>query len=71
MIDFTTIQANPIPQNIADLQATNLSLKKSNKFLGILLTIAIIGSITAFSYQRAYRNNNFVLKPKQLSPEIK
>ena len=47
MIDFTTIQANPIPPSIIELQSSNTLLKEENKMMKGLL---IIGGILTVLY---------------------
>jgi len=42
MIDFTTIQANPIPPEIIKLQASNRMLENKNE---LLQTCLIVGGI--------------------------
>ena len=67
MIDFTTIQANPIPPLIIDLQAANSALKIENRALrniliigGVLLGIFITDKVIKYikeENQRKTRNN--------------
>lgn len=45
MIDFTTIQANPIPPPILELQTANKALQGNNKVLRNVLIVG--GLITA------------------------
>lgn len=47
MIDFTTIQANPIPPPITELQIANKALQGKNN---TLRTILIVGGIIAAIY---------------------
>ena len=47
MIDFTTLQANPIPLAIMDLQAANVKLENQNN---TLRNIVIAGSVIAALY---------------------
>ena len=43
MIDFTTIQAHPIPPPILEIQGENLLLKNENEVLNNVLLILGIG----------------------------
>jgi hypothetical protein len=46
MIDFTTVQANPIPMPIIELQKVNTSLQGENKTLRyVLVMVGVIGAI--------------------------
>jgi hypothetical protein len=47
MIDLTTLQANPIPLAIMDLQAANVKLENQNN---TLRNIVIAGSVIAALY---------------------
>ena len=47
MVDFTTIQANPIPLSIFELQNTNSALKVDNK---VLRSILIVGGVIISLY---------------------
>ena len=66
MIDFTTIQANPIPPPIIELQAANSALQGKNKALnailivsGVLLGIFIAVKVITYikeENERIYKN---------------
>jgi hypothetical protein len=44
MIDFTTIELNPIPPNIVELQSVNNKLNTENQIIkGLILSLLIIG----------------------------
>lgn len=44
MIDFTTIELNPIPPNIVELQSVNNKLNTENQiFKGLILSLLVIG----------------------------
>jgi len=44
MIDFTTIQANPIPLPIIELQTANTALQGENKILrNVLIIVGVFG----------------------------
>ena len=46
MIDFTTLQANPIPHSIIELQKANSGLTNDNKLLrNVLIVVAITATI--------------------------
>ncbi len=46
MIDFTTIQANPIPISTIELQTANTTLQRKNKVLrNVLIMVGTIGAI--------------------------
>lgn len=51
MIDFTTITANPIPENLANLQKLNSNLNTENKMLSTALTI-VAGVIVGYAIYR-------------------
>jgi hypothetical protein len=42
MVDFSLLQANPIPLPIGELQAVNESLKRQNKTLTIVLAGLVV-----------------------------
>lgn len=45
MVDFTTIQTNEIPQDIRELQKSNINLKDSNKNLRKTIYFIIGGAL--------------------------
>ncbi len=46
MIDITTLQVNPIPLPIAELQKANVNLKGENKILrNIIIGVLIFGGL--------------------------
>jgi len=64
MIDFTTIQANPIPPPIIELQAANSALQSKNKALnailivgGVLLGIFIAVKVITYIKEENERKN--------------
>lgn len=64
MIDFTTIQANPIPPPIIELQAANSALKGKNKALnailivgGVLLGMFIADKVITYIKEENERKN--------------
>ena len=64
MIDFTTIQANPIPPPIIELQAANSALQGKNKALrnilivgGVILGIYIADKIITYIKEENERKN--------------
>lgn len=64
MIDFTTIQANPIPPTIIDLQAANSALQLENRALrniliigGVILGIYITDKVIKYIKEEKERKN--------------
>ncbi|MFO0357335.1 MAG: hypothetical protein ACK50A_10285 [Sphingobacteriaceae bacterium] len=64
MIDFTTIQANPIPPPIIELQTANSTLQGKNKALrnilivgGVLLGIFIADKVITYIKEENERKN--------------
>ncbi|MBK9284099.1 MAG: hypothetical protein IPM51_07230 [Sphingobacteriaceae bacterium] len=64
MIDFTTIQANPIPPPIIELQAANSALQGKNKALnailivgGVLLGMFIADKVITYIKEENERKN--------------
>jgi hypothetical protein len=51
MIDFTTLQANPIPNSILELQKENSGLTNSNKLLKNVLIVVAISATIYFVYK--------------------
>ncbi len=51
MIDFTTLQANPIPHSILELQKTNSGLSNDNKLLRNILIVVTISATIYFAYK--------------------
>lgn len=51
MIDFTTIQANPIPSSIFALQKSNANLKTENSALKTAITIGVVVAAIYVGYQ--------------------
>jgi hypothetical protein len=46
MIDFTTLQANPIPLAIMDLQAVNVKLEnQNNTFRNVLIAGSVLAAL--------------------------
>ena len=56
MIDFTTIQANPIPLPIVELQKANASLTNENKAIKTVIYIGV-GALAAYIVYRMYQKN--------------
>ena len=56
MIDFTTIQANPIPLPIVELQKANANLTTENKAIKSFIYIGI-GVLVACIIYRMYNKN--------------
>jgi hypothetical protein len=57
MLDFTTITANPIPDNLANLQKSNSNLNTENKMLSTALTI-VAGVIVGYAIYRLIKLYN-------------
>ena len=53
MIDFTTIQANPIPLPIVELQKANTNLTTENKAIKTAIYIGV-GVLAAYIVYRMY-----------------
>jgi len=65
MIDFTTIQANPIPPEIIKLQGSNRTLKNENELLQTCLivsgiAIGLIILVAAIKKTREKQNNKTI-----------
>jgi hypothetical protein len=59
MIDITKITANPIPENLANLQKSNANLKAENSLLTQVITIAALGVVIYGIYRLAvYHHEN-------------
>lgn len=56
MIDFTTIQANPIPLPIVELQKANANLTTENKSIKTIIYIGI-GVLAVYIIYRMYNKN--------------
>jgi hypothetical protein len=56
MIDFTTIQANPIPLPIVELQKANTNLTTENKAVKTVIYIGV-GALAAYIVYRMYKKN--------------
>ena len=56
MIDFTTIQANPIPPPIVELQKANTNLTTENKAFKIAIYIGV-GALAAYIIYRMYKKH--------------
>lgn len=54
MIDFTTIQANPIPLPIIELQKANANLTTENKAIKRAIYIGV-GALAAYIVYRMYK----------------
>jgi hypothetical protein len=54
MIDFTTIQANPIPLQIVELQKANVNLTTENKTVKTFIYIGV-GVLAAYIVYRMYK----------------
>ena len=54
MIDFTTIQANPIPPPIIELQKANANLTTENKAIKRAIYIGV-GALAAYIVYRMYK----------------
>jgi hypothetical protein len=50
MVDFTTIQVNPIPLPIIELQKANSNLQGDNKFLRNILIGLAVGGVILIGY---------------------
>jgi hypothetical protein len=53
MIDFTTIQANPIPLEVIELQKAKVSLASENKTMKVLLCIGA-GAIVIYGIYKIF-----------------
>jgi len=51
MIDFTTLQTNPIPAEIIKIQKVNTNLRSENKMLKDILIFIAIGGAVLIGYQ--------------------
>jgi len=56
MIDFTTIQANPIPLPIVELQKANANLTTENKTIKTFIYIGV-GALAAYLVYRMYKKH--------------
>lgn len=56
MIDFTTIQANPIPPPIVELQKANTNLTTENKAFKTAIYIGV-GALAAYIIYRMYKKH--------------
>lgn len=56
MIDFTTIQANPVPPPIVELQKANANLTTENKAFKTAIYIGV-GVLAAYLIYRMYKKN--------------
>ena len=56
MIDFTTLQANPIPPAIFELQNANASLTAENKALKTAIQIGL-GLLASYIIYRIYKKH--------------
>jgi hypothetical protein len=56
MIDFTTIQANPIPPTVIELQKANTNLTTENKAIKTAIYISAAVLVGYFVY-RIYKKN--------------
>lgn len=58
MIDFTTIELNPIPLPIKELQMANSSLEKNNKVLNVIVwgVIGLGVAILTYNALKNYKN---------------
>ena len=56
MIDFTTIQANPIPLQIVELQKANANLTTENKTIKTFIYIGV-GALAAYLVYRMYKKH--------------
>ncbi len=56
MIDFTTIQANPIPLPIVELQKANANLTTENKAIKKFIYIGF-GALAAYIVYRMYKKH--------------
>jgi uncharacterized membrane protein YebE (DUF533 family) len=59
MIDFTTIQANPIPPSIFELQRANSSLKMENETLktAIIIGVGVLAIYVAYQIYNKYKED--------------
>jgi|GEM_PF-1716637 hypothetical protein len=72
MIDFTTIQANPIPLPIIELQTANTALQGENKILrNVLIIVGVIGAIYIVDKAITYKKEENARKNKGKLPNIK
>ena len=65
MIDFTTIQANPIPPPIIELQTVNTSLQGENNVLRNILFFGIV-LLVIFNVDKVLTNLKEERKQKNL-----
>ena len=56
MIDFTTIQAFPIPLPIVELQQANIALHSENKLVRNLLIGVVLGAALILGYNIYIKN---------------
>jgi uncharacterized membrane protein YebE (DUF533 family) len=56
MIDFTTIQANPIPPPIVELQKANANLTTENKAFKTAIYIGV-GALAAYFIYKMYKKH--------------
>lgn len=54
MIDFTTLEANPIPPPIVELQQANTNLTTVNKAIKTAIYVGV-GALTAYVIYRIYK----------------
>jgi hypothetical protein len=59
MIDFTTLEANPIPPPIVELQQANTNLTTVNKAIKTAIYIGV-GALTAYVIYRIYKKHKEV-----------
>ena len=66
MIDFTTIQANPIPPPIVELQKANTNLTTENKAVKKFIYIGV-GALAAYIVYKIYKKHkeNEAIKKNQ------
>jgi len=72
MIDFTTLQANPIPLTTIELQTANTALQGKNKVLrNVLIMVGAIGAIYLVDKAITYIKEENARKNKGKLPNIK
>lgn len=56
MIDITTIQANPIPENIFKLQTANSKISSENKIMKNIFIAIVIAGVIIIGYHIIKKN---------------
>jgi len=72
MIDFTTLQANPIPLSIIALQKANTTLQvKNNTLRNVLIVVGVFGLLYFGDKVIIYLQEENARKNKGMFPTIK